>query len=177
MIILDVFSLLIPTLLHFSQVRKPILDREVQSCIGHLLAVGCKLARSAIKGHDTANNEGAQLRWAQTRKLVRLNCFRILLTMAVWPCVILLVGWPWAWRVADRIWRCRGQVVIGHWAPTTRGVTKVLGWCCWWCNWGHWHRFWQCLEGWHWGCTQSGQCWLGWCHQGRWPQLHCWPGW
>src|SRR5882724_8917615 len=34
---------------------------EVQSCVRHSLAVSHKLARSAIKGHDTANNEGAQL--------------------------------------------------------------------------------------------------------------------
>jgi len=98
-------------------------------------------------------------------------------TMTRWACIVLLVGWPRAWRIADQIQLCRGQVVIGHRAPASRGVTKVLGWYHWQCNWG-------CLEGqheghnwsrWHWEWCQG--CRLGWWHQGRWPQPHCWPGW
>jgi len=29
--------------------------------------------------------------------------------------------------VANRVWWHRGQIVIGHWAPATRGLSKVLG--------------------------------------------------
>src|SRR5882724_10614064 len=114
--------------------------------------VSCKLARSAIKGHDTANNEGAQLRWVLTSELVGLGHFVILFTMTRWACIVLLVGWPWAWWIANRVLLCRGRIGIGHRAPAARGITKVLGWYCWWCDWGF-------LEGWHKGCNWSRQHW------------------
>jgi len=47
--------------------------REVQSCIGHLLAVSRKLMRPTVKGHDTANYERVQLRWDPTCELVGLS--------------------------------------------------------------------------------------------------------
>src|SRR5882724_4383616 len=101
--------------------------------------------RLAIKGHDTANYEGAQLQWVPTRELVRLGHFGILFTMTRWACIILLVGQPLAQRIADWVQLGRGQIVIGHWAPVARGITKVLGWYFWQCDWG-------CLEGWcDWG--------------------------
>src|SRR5882724_12372503 len=95
----------------------------------------------------------------------------------MWICVILLVSWPWAWQVADRVWLHRSWIVIGHWAPATRGLTEVLGWYCWWCDW-------WCLEGWPWGQGWNRWHWewfqgcrLGLWHQGWWPQLCCWPDW
>src|SRR5882724_2575265 len=57
--------------------------REVQSCVGHPLVVSCKLARLAIKDHDTANDEGVQLRWIPTSELVGLSCFRILFNVTM----------------------------------------------------------------------------------------------
>src|SRR5882724_7963057 len=66
---------------------------EVQSCIRHSLAVSHELARSAAKGHDTTNNEGAQLRWIPTSELVGFGHFRILFDMTMRPCIVLLIGW------------------------------------------------------------------------------------
>src|SRR5882724_5894376 len=149
--------------------------REVQSCIGHSLAVSHKLARSAIKGHDTANDEGVQLQWIPTSSLVGLSCFIILFNVTMLPCVVLLIGWPQAQWVTDRIRLGRGWIVVGHQAPWSRGVTKVLGWCDWGCDWGCWHCCWWCLEGRHEGHDWNGQhwewcrgCWLGRWHWGRW---------
>ena len=83
----------------------------------------------------------------------------------MWTCVVLLVRWPCARWVADRVWLHRGQIVIGNWPPATRGLTEVLGWCCWWCDWNRW--YWEWCQG----------CRLGQWHRGWWPRLHCWPGW
>src|SRR5882724_1293916 len=54
---------------------------EVQSCIGHFLAVSHKLMRLTVKGHDTANYERVQLQWVLTSELVGLGSFRVLFTM------------------------------------------------------------------------------------------------
>src|SRR5882724_7686835 len=88
--------------------------------------------RLAIKGHDTANYEGEQIRWILTSELSGLSSFGILFPVTMWTCVVLLVWWPQSWQITDRIWLCRGQIVIGHLAPAAWGVTKVLGWCHWW---------------------------------------------
>src|SRR5882724_2773843 len=143
--------------------------REVRCCIGHLLSVSCKLMRPTIKGHDTANYERAQFRWVLTSELVRLSSFGFLLTVTMWTCVVLLVGWPQAWWVADQVQLHRGQIVIGHQAPATKGLSKVLWWYCWRGDWGHdWSG-----RHWKWCC----RCWLSQCHWGWWPRLCCWPDW
>src|SRR5882724_11669950 len=102
--------------------------------------------RPTIKGHDTANYKGAQLRWLPTSELVRLGRFRVFLAMTLWTCIVLLVGWTWARWVADRVRLRRGQVVIGHRAPATRGVTEVQWWYRWrdnlGCDGSGWHGKW-----------------------------------
>src|SRR5882724_2010493 len=69
---------------------------EVRRCIGHSLAVSCKLMRLTIEGHDTTNCKGSQLRWLPTSELVGFGCFSILVAMTRGPCIVLLVGWPLA---------------------------------------------------------------------------------
>src|SRR5882724_5664171 len=100
---------------------------KVQCCIGHSLVVSRKLMRLTVKGHDTANYERVQLRLIPTSELVRLSSFGVLLTVTMWTCVELLVGWPWAQQVADWVWLHRGWIVIGHRAPAASGITEVLG--------------------------------------------------
>jgi len=116
---------------------------EVRSCVRHSLAVSRKLTRPTIKGHNTANYKGAQLRWLPTSELVGLSRFRVFLAVTLWTCVVLLVGWPRAQRIANRVRLRRGRIVIGHWAPATRGITEVRWWYRWWDNLGHdwsgWH--------------------------------------
>src|SRR5882724_436767 len=143
--------------------------REVRRHVRHSLAVSRKLTRPTVEGHNTADYKGAQLRWLPTSELIGLSHFRVFLAVALWTSVVLLVEWPRTWRGADRVQLRRGWIVVGHWAPTARGVTKVLWWCHLWgdlgCKWSGWH--WK----WCWGC------WLGWWHRGRWPRLRCWPDW
>src|SRR5882724_11299253 len=135
--------------------------REVRRCIRHSLSVSHKLMWPTIEGHDTANYEWAQFRRVPTSELVRLSHFGVLVAMNIWTCVVLLVGWPWAWRVTGWIWLCGCQVVVGHRTPAARGITNVLRWCCWrgkWgCDWSVWHGKW--CQG----------CWLRLRHWGRWP--------
>jgi len=90
--------------------------------------VSHKLTRLTVKGHDTANYERVQLQWILTSELVRLSHFGVLFTMTMWTCIVLLVRWPWAQQVANRVQLCRGWIVIGHLAPAARGLTEVLGW-------------------------------------------------
>src|SRR5882724_1880020 len=151
--------------------------RKVQSCVGHSLAVSHKLTRPTIKCHDTANCERVQLQWVPISELVGISSFRVLFTVTMWTCIVLLVRWPQARWVSNQVWLCRGRIVIGHWASATRGLTEVLGWYCWWCNW-------WCPEGQPWGATGTGGtgngaegagwvCGMG----GGWPQLRCLPDW
>src|SRR5882724_13576686 len=82
--------------------------REVQCCVRYSLVVSRKLTRPTIEGHDTANYKGAQLRWLPTSELVGLSCFRVFLAVALWTCVVLLVGWPQAQQVANGVRLRRG---------------------------------------------------------------------
>src|SRR5882724_7040959 len=142
---------------------------EVRCCVRHSLSVSCKLMWPTIEGHDTANYERAQFRQVPTSELVRLSRFGDLIAVTIWTRVVLLVGWPRAWRVPDWIRLCGCRVVVGHRTPAARGITDVLRRCCWWgkqgCDWSGWHGKW---------CRG---CWLFLQHRGQWPRLRCWPDW
>ena len=76
--------------------------------------VSCELVRSAVKGHDTANYERVQFQWILTSELVGLSHFGILLTVAMWPYVILLVGWPWVWWIVTSGVLRHSQVLLDY---------------------------------------------------------------
>src|SRR5882724_9262833 len=98
---------------------------EVRRGVRYSLAVSHKLMRPTIEGHDTANYKGAQLRWFPTSELVGLGRFRVFLSIALWTCIVLLVGWPWARGVTSWVWLHGCWIVIRHQAPAAGGITDM----------------------------------------------------
>ena len=102
--------------------------REVRGSEVHLLVIGCKLAGPTVKGHDTADDERAQLRRLLTSELVGLGHLRIFVKTALWGHVIQQVWWPIHWRISVWVWLCRGSPYKGIGAPTPGGYHWPMNW-------------------------------------------------
>ena len=84
---------------------------------------------------NLSQTESVQLRGIPTSELVRFGHFRVLLKVPMGSCIGLLIGWPGTRWVTDQAQLCRGLIVVGHQTPATRGVTEMLQWCHWCCDW------------------------------------------